>query len=176
MLKSSIPLVPHIPLLADSFYASVGFQSAIFLNHCSFKVPDCLAPSCQSFLGYLSLCVREKVRVPSYFLLTQFKVKFCFHKEALSYLSILYCTQPFSHPKASHSYLTFLCFTYTYFLNIFPTFISLKSSFLKSSPFTFFWHFFPVSRFLSFVNQFFSLLTLNLSGNGFLTLLQKPPL
>ena len=105
------PLYKYRPLLADSFYANVGFQSAIFLNHCSFKVPDCLAPLCQSFLGHLSLCVREKVRVPSYFLLTQFKVKFCFHKEALSYLSILYCTQPFSHPKPSHSYLTFSLFT-----------------------------------------------------------------
>lgn len=114
MLKSSIPLVPHIPLLADSFYASVGFQSAIFLNHCSFKVPDCLAPSCQSFLGHLSLCVREKVRVPSYFLLTQFKVKILLSQRSLKLSqhtllhSALFTSKSFSfipHFPVLHIYL-----------------------------------------------------------------------
>lgn len=72
------------------------------------------------------------------FLLTQYKAWMCFHKETLNYLSILYCTQTFLHPKTFyHSspvliphfllYSQFLCSIYTYFLNIvFPTLISLK--------------------------------------------------
>lgn len=174
MLKSSIPLVPHIPLLADSFMPVLAFRVPFF---CPLFLQGSWLPSpfMSKLSWHLSLCVREKVRVPSYFLLTQFKVKFCFHKEALSYLSILYCTQPFSHPKASFI-PHFPVSTYTYFLNIFPTFISLKSSFLKIISLHFLLALFSSLKVSVFCQSGFLLLTLNLSGNGFLTLLQKPPL
>lgn len=103
-----------------------------------FKITNYLAPLMSELsLTSFSVCFLT-------FLLTQYKTRVCFHKEALNYLSILYCTLTFSYPKPFHHpspisvphfllYSQILCSIYSYFLNISPTFISLKSFFKKNS-------------------------------------------